>query len=96
MLPGGTSAQAFESPFLRTTACKAAVALSSGTRPCATQALAGAIGRMLDDPTLRERIGAAGMKRALEKFTWKATAIGTAEQYRIIIDETEAKKARAS
>src|SRR5205085_1917822 len=46
------------------------------------QALAVAIGRMLDDAALRERVGAAGRKRALEKFTWKATAIGTVEQYR--------------
>ncbi|MBV9664007.1 MAG: glycosyltransferase, partial [Actinobacteria bacterium] len=63
--------------------------------PGDAQALAGAIGRMLDDAALRERIGAAGRKRALDNFTWKATAIGTAEQYRIIIEETEAKKKTA-
>ncbi|HZQ86763.1 MAG TPA: glycosyltransferase family 4 protein, partial [Acidimicrobiales bacterium] len=55
-------------------------------------ALAGAILRMLASPELRARVGAAGRKRALEKFTWKATAIGTAEQYRITIAEHEARK----
>jgi len=50
---------------------------------------------MLDDPALRERIGAAGRKRALEKFTWKATAIGTVEQYRILMEEHAATKATA-
>ena len=59
------------------------------------QALAGAIGRMLDDPQLRERVGAAGRKRALEKFTWRATAEGTVEQYRILMEEHAATKAAA-
>jgi len=59
------------------------------------QALAVAIGRMLDEPQLRERIGAAGRTRALEKFTWKATAEGTVEQYRILMEEDAAKKAAA-
>ena len=55
-------------------------------------ALAGAILRMLANPELRARVGAAGRKRALEKFTWRATAVGTAEQYRITIEEHEAQK----
>ena len=59
------------------------------------QALAGAIGRMLDDPHLRERVGAAGRKRALEKFTWRASAEGTVEQYRILMEEHAATKAAA-
>ena len=45
-------------------------------------ALAAAIGRALDDPELRARLGAAGRERVLEKFTWRKTAEGTVEQYR--------------
>jgi glycosyltransferase involved in cell wall biosynthesis len=45
-------------------------------------ALAAAIGRALDDPDLRARLGAAGRERVLEKFTWRKTAEGTVEQYR--------------
>ncbi len=44
-------------------------------------ALASAIGRLLDDPALRRRLGAAGRQRVLERFTWQATAEGTAEAY---------------
>jgi glycosyltransferase involved in cell wall biosynthesis len=44
-------------------------------------ALATAIGRLLDDATLRERIGAAGRRRALERFTWRATAEAVLENY---------------
>jgi MMP alpha-(1->4)-mannosyltransferase len=45
-------------------------------------ALAGAIGRLLDDADLRAGIGAAGRARVLERYTWKATAEATVEQYR--------------
>ncbi len=49
-------------------------------------ALAAAIGRMLDDPELRARLGAAGRERVLGRFTWKVTARGTAECYRAIME----------
>ncbi|MEZ5170718.1 MAG: glycosyltransferase family 4 protein [Acidimicrobiia bacterium] len=45
-------------------------------------ALAGALLEGLGDATLRERIGEAGRARVTERFTWKATAQGTAEHYR--------------
>ena len=45
-------------------------------------ALAAAISRLLDDPALRTRIGAAGRARVFERYTWAATAEGTVEQYR--------------
>ncbi len=45
-------------------------------------ALATALGRLLDDPELRARLGAAGRKRVEERFTWRAAAAGTAEWYR--------------
>ncbi|MBA3654693.1 MAG: glycosyltransferase, partial [Actinobacteria bacterium] len=44
---------------------------------------AGAIGRALDNGDLRARLGAAGRERVLEKFTWRKTAEGTVEQYRL-------------
>jgi glycosyltransferase involved in cell wall biosynthesis len=50
-------------------------------------ALALALERMLDDVELRARIGAAGRTRVMERFTWKACAVGTAEQYRIMLDQ---------
>jgi len=44
-------------------------------------ALAGAIGRLLDDPALRARLGAAGRARVLDRFTWRRTAERTAAWY---------------
>ncbi len=49
-------------------------------------ALAAAIGRLLDDPGLRARLGAAGRERVLGRFTWKVTARGTAECYQALMD----------
>jgi glycosyltransferase involved in cell wall biosynthesis len=49
-------------------------------------ALAAAIGRLLADPELRARLGAAARRRVLEKFTWRAAAAATAERYRAVID----------
>ena len=45
-------------------------------------ALAAALGEVLDDPSLRARVGAAGRRRVLERFTWRATAEGTVDAYR--------------
>jgi len=53
--------------------------------PGDADALAGRILLALDDPALRARIGAAGRQRALERFTWRATAIGTIENYRALL-----------
>jgi glycosyltransferase involved in cell wall biosynthesis len=46
------------------------------------QSLAGAIGRLLDDAALRERLAAAGRERVVARYTWRATAERTAEVYR--------------
>jgi len=51
------------------------------------EALAGAIGQVLDDPALAERLGRGGRHRVLGRFTWAATAKGTAEQYQVVLDE---------
>jgi glycosyltransferase involved in cell wall biosynthesis len=45
-------------------------------------ALAAALGRLLGDPELRARLGAAGRERVLARFTWRQAALGTAEHYR--------------
>ena len=38
--------------------------------------------RLLDDPALRARLGAAGRERVIHRFTWEVTAAGTAACYR--------------
>ncbi|MEU0393920.1 glycosyltransferase family 4 protein [Streptomyces sp. NPDC006208] len=50
--------------------------------PGDAEALAAALRRLLADPDLRARLGAAGRARVLSRFTWKQAAIGTAERYR--------------
>lgn len=50
-------------------------------------ALAAGILRALGDADLRARIGAAGRERALANFTWRQTAIGTVEQWRILLED---------
>ena len=49
-------------------------------------ALAAAIGRLLDDPALRARLGAAGRRRVVSTFTWQVTAAGTTACYRALLD----------
>jgi glycosyltransferase involved in cell wall biosynthesis len=48
-------------------------------------ALVGAIRQLLDDAALRERLGAAGRQRVIERFTWEVTARGTAACYDAIL-----------
>jgi glycosyltransferase involved in cell wall biosynthesis len=45
-------------------------------------ALAAALGRLLGDPGLRARLGAAGRERVLRHFTWARAAEGTVARYR--------------
>jgi glycosyltransferase involved in cell wall biosynthesis len=49
-------------------------------------ALAGAIARLLDDPGLRARLGAAGRERVVRRFTWQVTAAGTAACYQAMLE----------
>jgi glycosyltransferase involved in cell wall biosynthesis len=49
-------------------------------------ALALAIGRLLDDPGLRARLGAAGRRRVMSRFTWQVTAQGTSNCYRALLE----------
>lgn len=48
-------------------------------------ALVSAIRRLLDDAPLRERLGANGRERVMERFTWEVTARGTAACYDAIV-----------
>lgn len=48
-------------------------------------ALAEAIGRLLDDPDLAERLARAGRRRVLDRFSWRTTAIRTVEEYRDLL-----------
>ncbi|WEV28108.1 glycosyltransferase family 4 protein [Streptomyces sp. 71268] len=57
-------------------------------------ALAQAIGRLLDDPALRARLGAAGRERVLSRFTWEQAARGTVEHYREAIRVRAAARRR--
>ena len=59
--------------------------------PKDAEALAVAIGRLLDDSRLRDRIGAAGRERVMERFTWEACALGTADQYREVLERRRAR-----
>lgn len=43
--------------------------------------LAAAIGSLLDDPDARARMGAAGLRRVQQRFTWRAVARATADGY---------------
>ena len=52
-------------------------------------ALADGILRALGDPALRARLAAGARARALERFTWRATATGTVENYRALLAERE-------
>ena len=63
--------------------------------PADPDALAGAIRAALDDPQLRTRIGEAGRARALSKFTWRQTALGTVAQYRALLDEHDAREVKS-
>lgn len=48
-------------------------------------ALAVGIGRMLGDERLRHRVGAAGRRRVLERFTWEASVRRTVDVYRDVL-----------
>ena len=50
-------------------------------------ALAAGLLRAFGDAELRARIGEAGRMRALDRFTWRATALGTVENYRALLAE---------
>ena len=56
-------------------------------------ALAGAILELLEDPEQRARIGASGRGRVLERFTWRASAVGMIENWEALLEERTASRA---
>jgi glycosyltransferase involved in cell wall biosynthesis len=58
--------------------------------PTDVAALATAITRLLDDPSLRERLSAAGLAQAA-KFTWPTMAAKLLHVYQEVIEESQAK-----
>jgi len=59
-------------------------------------ALAGAIGRLLDDEELRSRLGVAGRERVLGRFTWKVTALGTSAEYHRLLSDLGASSSEVT
>ena len=55
--------------------------------PGDAEALATALRRVLDEPALAASLGERGRRRVLGRFTWRATAVGTAEQYMAALDD---------
>jgi len=62
--------------------------------PSDPAALADALLRLLDDEMLRARLGAAGRARVLDRFTWRKTAEGTADEYRALLEMGPAASTR--
>ena len=54
--------------------------------------LAAALDGLLDDPDRRRRMGEAGRRRALERYSWRAVAEATAAAYQRAIDERHGKE----
>lgn len=55
--------------------------------PGDSEALAAALSRVLDNPKLASRIGAAGRERVISRWSWRHTAEQTVEHYRTLLDE---------
>jgi glycosyltransferase involved in cell wall biosynthesis len=52
--------------------------------------LAEKINVLMRDPELRKRMGQAGRRRALEKFSWQAIAVATKQMYVELIEKNKA------
>jgi len=55
--------------------------------PGDSDALAAMLRIALDDADLRARIGTAGRRRVIDRWTWRHTAVGTVEHYRALLAE---------
>ena len=94
--------EGFSLPAIEAMSCGVAVVATTGgalpevvgvsgetgllVEPNDPDALVQAIRRLLDDAPLRERLGAAGRARVMERFTWQVTAKGTAACYDAILN----------
>jgi glycosyltransferase involved in cell wall biosynthesis len=57
--------------------------------------LAHALAALLDDPERRKQMGAAGRRRALERFSWRAVAEATAASYNRAIEAARTEERNA-
>lgn len=64
--------------------------------PADPEALARALGDLLDDPARRRRMGAAGRQRALRRYSWPSVAAATVDCYAEAIENTRARGAGAA
>jgi glycosyltransferase involved in cell wall biosynthesis len=55
-------------------------------------ALAAAILELLNDPEQRARIGASGRDRVLDRFTWRASALGMVENWQALLEQRVASR----
>jgi glycosyltransferase involved in cell wall biosynthesis len=60
--------------------------------PGDVEELVAALGKLLDDPQRRERMGEAGRRRVLELFSWKVVALKVAAAYAEVITEYQSER----
>jgi len=60
--------------------------------PGDVEELVAALGKLLDDPQRRERMGQAGRRRVLELFSWKVVAMKVAAAYEEVIAEYHSER----
>jgi len=59
--------------------------------PGDVEELVAALGKLLDDPQRRERMGQAGRRRVLELFSWKVVAMKVVAAYAEVIAEYQSE-----
>ena len=57
--------------------------------PGDSEALASMIGKVLDSPENRSRVGENGRQRVIENWSWHHTALRTVEQYQLLLAESQ-------
>ena len=57
--------------------------------PGDSEALASMIGKVLDSPESRSRVGKNGRQRVIENWSWHHTALRTVEQYQLLLAESQ-------